>query len=110
MAAGIQVWDASGNLIFDTTTNLVKWLGRLSVGKSYTGSAQSGSLVVPQFSAYPLNKPFIARMDGLFRTGVYQDQAVFWVDGGTLYWEFPLADPGTNNINRGDQTVAYGLL
>jgi hypothetical protein len=102
-SAGIQVWDANGVLILDTSMTVVKWLGQISVGSSYTGSAQSGQVSVPEFATYPNNKPFIARMDGKLAPNSFGDEATFWVEGSYIKWAFP----GTS---RNNQTVAYGLL
>lgn len=41
MPAGLQVWDASGNLIFDTPDRMGRIIGEYSTGTS------AGSLVVP---------------------------------------------------------------
>lgn len=110
MAAGIQVWNAAGVLVLDTTTPLVKFIGKLSVGAAHTGSAKSGTLNVPEFTTYGNNTPFIARADGSLAPSTQADQAVFWISGSVIHWEYPLTDPGTGNINRGNQTVIYGLL
>lgn len=109
MPYGLQAWDASGNLILDTTTTLLKWVGSLSVGWNFTGSAQSGQLYVPAFASYPLNKPFLVRRDGILSPNVHDDQPTIWVDGDYIKWSYPNADPGTNGLYRTNATVDYGL-
>lgn len=111
MPAGLQCWDANNNLIIDIDTNIAKYLGTLQIGTSYTGSAQSGSITVPQFGQYS-NTPYFFRIDGVISTMDYE--AVITISGNQINWQYPRAsapvNPNGGWYNRPNQTLIYGLL
>ena len=86
MPAGMQCWDASGNLSFDRTTPVVKFTGSFSVGTSHTGTATSGSVYAPEF-ATTSHVGFFVRSDGGWSND--ETDAVVYISGNYLYWSFP---------------------
>lgn len=101
MPAGIQVWDASGNLIMNFDTTLVKFLGVISVGTSYTGSQQSGTVTDSRFTAYAGHTPFYTAVGGNINDENYDVQIS--ISGNVLTWTFP------NATARPDRTILYGI-
>jgi hypothetical protein len=101
MADGLRVWDESGTLIFDETTQTIKMLGLLGVGTNYTGGANSGSIVDGRFTQYPGHVGFFARIDGGASFEGYD--ATFSISGNTLSWSFP--NPG----QYPNQVILYGI-
>ncbi len=119
MADGLQVWDGSGTTMFDATTQVVKFLGTITIGWSpsganYTGDARSGSLSDGRFTQYGGHVPFFARIDGGYANDYSDAQWSF--SGNTLTWTYPLADPKYVTLNgttypaaRPVQTIIYGI-
>lgn len=116
--SGLQVWDGGGNLIFDQTTPVVKFLGTVVIGgignPSYTGSAQSGSVTDPRFTQFAGHTPFVCRIDGGVTTAQYD--AVWSFNGNVLTWYYPRSDPGslvidgaTYHMNRPTQRIVFGI-
>ena len=93
MSQGLQVWDAWGALVMDTTTinglvigNFVTSVSNGSLTDSRLGNGVPFIISAPLFLA-PQSKP-----------------PVIWVSGNTIYWEFP---PGsTTNVMS---SVIYGV-
>jgi hypothetical protein len=101
MPAGIQVWDASGNLIMNFDTTLVKLLGVLSVGTSYTGTQQSGSVTDTRFTAYAGHTPFYTAVGAALANDNADVQVS--ISGNVLSWSYPGA------TGRPDRTILYGI-
>lgn len=89
MAAGCQVFDASGNLRFGSGDYLPRFLGTVETGTA------DGSLYVADFSN---GIPF-----AYYTAYGVQRQARVYVSGNTLYWTF--MDGGTP-ING---YIVYGI-
>lgn len=114
MADGLRVWDAGATLIFDETTPVIKFLGTLSVGQSYTGATQQGVVTDPRFTQFAQHVPFWARNDGGFTSD--GTDCEFRFEGNNLIWTFPRADPGYLNSNgqpyyyaRPNIRIIYGI-
>lgn len=75
MPAGIQCWDAAGNLTLDMTDRIVKVLGVVDTG---TGG---GSIWVPGFSA-GTGWFYAAAVDG----GMRASPPTTTINGNTLSW------------------------
>jgi hypothetical protein len=101
MADGLRIWDESGTLIFDETTQTIKMLGLLGVGDNYTGGANSGSIVDGRFTQYGGHVGFWARIDGGASFEGYD--ATFSISGNTLSWSFP------NGNFHPNQIILYGI-
>ena len=73
MAAGLKIWDASGNLIVDLTTRI----GRV-VAVQAVGANSTGSVTVSQLAQ---GDPFTA-----FLTNVLSGKPLVTVSGTTVSW------------------------
>lgn len=110
MPSGIQVWDASGNLVFNIDTNVVKFLGVISVGKDHTGETGSGTVTDSRFTAYTGHTPFFTAVGG----GISVDgwDVDVSISGNVLTWTYPQATPlyvGGVLVNRPNRTILYGI-
>lgn len=114
MADGLQVWDASGNTMFDATTPVVKFLGEVTIGWSpgspnYTGTAKTGSIYDARLTQYAQHVAFWARIDGAFDSDGFD--ATWRQEGNSLIWTYP-RDAVTYNgtvYNRPQQRIVYGI-
>lgn len=110
MPVGLGISDANGNVIFDDTTSIIKILGYLSIGNSYTGSQQSGSVTDARFTQYPGSTSFWAAIDGTFTVDGYT--AIVTISGNVLNWSYPINDPFFINgayLARPNMTLIYGI-
>jgi hypothetical protein len=83
MAEGLQIWDAQGQLVFDTTTRNTRILGIVDIG---TGAA-TGSVTNAGFAE---GTPFWFCTALSFSTnlGDYIISPTFSVSGNTLTWNW----------------------
>lgn len=110
MPAGLQVWDANGVLILDRTSPVVKFLGYLSIGSSYTGAQQSGTITDARFTQYAGLTPFWTAIDGSFSIEGYT--ANVSIAGNVLNWSYPNNDPffiSGRYLARPNMTLVYGI-
>lgn len=108
--SGLQTWDSEGREAFNGRTTVVKFLGALSIGTSFTGSAQQGSFQNGNFTQYPQHQAFYARIDGGFDDKGYD--ADITIQGNTLTWRFPRDDTQNSNgfwLNRPNQVIIFGI-
>lgn len=77
MPAGLQVWDASGQLVIDLANRLTRIIGMVDTGGT------SGSISVPGFSQ---GTPFYAVVPLNAYLDSYQLTARASVTGNTLSW------------------------
>lgn len=94
MAAGLQVWDGGGGLIFDTNDRVGRVIGSVYTGGA-NGSIVHGELGAGQGFAIPLGVGF----DGAGALPTVR------VDGSTLSWNYYTA-PGFSNLNC---LIIYGV-
>lgn len=94
MPLGMQVWDASGNLIVDTATYMGRILGTVSTGTS------NGSVTNAGFAT---GQPwwFITRKT----SSAYMYTPKITISGNTLSWQF---ESGTY-ANKADCLITYGV-
>lgn len=81
MPQGLQVFDASGNLMVDVSNRLTRIMGIVSTGQV------TDSITVPEF---------LTDGDPWFCIHNYQrdyEPPEVWVDGDTLNWSYALPDP-----------------
>jgi hypothetical protein len=79
MPQGIQVWDASGNLILDTSTVTVRILDVITISAN-----GSGNITNTQFST---GVPFYFFQPFQYLIGNYQPTVTF--SGNTMSWSLP---------------------
>lgn len=98
MGTGVETYDASGNLVFDGTTSLARFLGSV-----YTGTS-NGSITV---AALTTGRPFFF---SVAHTTVSGDSSGFFTppvtinrDTGVLSWAF-------TNANQSPATITYGVF
>ena len=94
MPAGLQIWDASGNLIFDTPTRCGRVLGTVTFG------TMNGSVTNAQFAA---GTPFWFVSQSSPGYAAYQPTIA--VVGNTLSWSWTVSG-STGNIGG---TIIYGI-
>lgn len=100
--AGLTVWDANGNVVFDTTTQAVKMLGKINLGASY-GSPLSGSISVPMFAK---GRPFYMIISLEF--AILLNRPSISVSGTNLTWNYPVQYPN-NPPTQPNVQVIYGI-
>lgn len=115
MSTGLMLFLQDGTVTFDQTTPVVKFLGTLSVGASYTGAAYQGSIYDPRFTQYALHAPDWCRIDGGFNSDALDARWHF--EGNSLIWTFPVQQPAYVTVNgvsvltnRPNQTISYFLV
>lgn len=111
MPSGIQCWDASGNLTIDLTTNFVKFLGVLNIGKDFTGATTTGTVTDTRFTAYTGHTAFNAVVASGVRD-IKNYFPVISISGNVLTWTYPSTTPlysGGILINRPNATIIYGI-
>lgn len=96
MPSGLQIWDASGNLVLDTTVRTGTFVGALSTGTS------NGSLYVADLAR---GTPFAyVHIPSALTT--YSLTPAVWVDGQTVTWAFLGGDGQSVPVNA-DVTYGY---
>jgi hypothetical protein len=101
MTAGIQCWDASGNLVVDITSRLSRVIGSAPVGPGNTPSVTDARLAggAVWFAFQP------SQIWGFINMDV--SRPIFSVSGNTISWTYS-AGAGVNNIQiKG--TLFYGV-
>jgi len=83
MPQGIQVWDASGTLILDTSTVTVRILDVITISGNTSGNVTS-----TQFST---GIPFYFFQPFQYRRGNNQPTVTF--NGNTMSWSLPASAP-----------------
>ena len=94
MSAGLQIWDASGNLIFDTPTRCGRVLGTVSFGNT------NGSVSNAQFAA---GTPFWFVSQTSPGYAAYQPTIA--VASNTLTWTWSTSGAAGNQGG----TIIYGI-
>lgn len=95
MPAGLQVWDAAGNLVVDITTRLSRFLGSVNSGTS------AGSISVPDLvQGTPFY--FVIISGGAVPVGSFGPEVTF--SGTTMSWTFA---PGRTPLAA---TIFYGVF
>jgi len=77
MPQGLQIWDTSGNLVFDTNTNAGRVLGNVTVTASTAGSATNAGLTT--------GRPFWIFQ--VTTTQYFTKQPAISVSGTTISWD-----------------------
>ena len=97
MSQGLQIWDASGELVLDTKYRVAKLIGRVTTGTS------NGSISVPAFSkGIPI---FYGILDSSAQVNPYwQYHPSISVAGNTLSWFFSDSYPQY----RASVIITYG--
>jgi hypothetical protein len=100
MAAGLQIWDASGNLVLDASYRVMRIIGSASLdGTGAGGSATDSRFAQGCFVSFQAAK---SNGDGFLDHGVIMP--VFTINGSTLSWSYP--PPNSASF----ETYANGVL
>lgn len=102
----LRTYDAAGRPTLELTSTVQKFMGVGSVGWSYTGGAQSGTINDSRFVQYPGCVPYVIVISGQIDVGGYMPQ--FSISGTTLTWSYRLANAQT--YTRPDTTFIYGIF
>jgi hypothetical protein len=104
MAAGLQIFDAAGNTIVDTSTAVALIVGEAVIGGS--GSPKSGTITDPRLA---LGDPFVVVISGgiALSGGAPNNLPVFGFNGATLTWSYP--DPNGYTDSRVQARFLYGV-
>ena len=103
MPQGIQVWDASGNLIFDTNDQTVKIFGITAVGATTSSDTDTGTITDARFTMFAGHDPFYITLEGGQGTTDFKSAPVWSFSGNNLNWSYPI--PG----NRPREKILYGV-
>jgi hypothetical protein len=110
MPAGMLVWDASGNLVVDTTTFLGRYLGQASIGSG------TGTIVNDQFTTgVPWCIPVLENASsinvsntfGFADSNLWLSAPTFSFSGNTLTWTRVSLSLGNNSYPS--CTLIYGV-
>lgn len=102
MPAGLQTFDAAGNVIVDLSDRIAKIFGVLDIGNSYTGATMAGSVVDSRFTNYAGTTPWFGLISStFFRTELHPSISIA---GNTLSWSFPAGS------SRPDTSIIYGIF
>lgn len=102
MPAGLQIWDASGTLIFDTTTQTIKFFGTYIIGPG-GDNRSSGTITDSRFSIFAGHVPFFVQIEG--GTGSSIRNAATWTfSGNNLNWSYPVPS------SRATEKIIYGVI
>lgn len=101
MPAGLQVWDASGNLVVDITSRLQRFVGSAPVGGSNPSSVTNANLSAGTvwFAFQPSQIWGFQNMD--------VSRPIFSVSGNTISWVYS-AGATTRNIQI-QGTLFFGV-
>jgi hypothetical protein len=98
MPAGLQTFDAAGNIVIDTSTRVGTLLGTVDTGKS------NGFVAVPEFS---LGTPFwsISGLDSSYTMYAPSIEAGYLDGVYRIRWTFNVSGANYNNTFR----ITYGV-
>jgi len=103
MPSGIEIRDASGNVIFDTVTQTIKFFGNYTIG--YGGhDVASGSITDNRFTAYAGHEPFYLQIEGGQGSSAGSWAPIWTFNGNTLSWSYP------NPSVRPTERISYGVV
>lgn len=103
MSAGLQVFDASGNIILDATYRVMRIINSVYIGPSNpTGSITDARLAQGGFVSF---QPEITCGDGYLSGGVICP--AFSITGSTLTWSYPAKNSAQYDVYQSG-TVFYG--
>lgn len=110
MPQGLQVFDAAGQVVIDTSTIVGLLIGRIDVAENQL----SGSIYNPKLtSGRPFVVPFIGMMKSPVGAGggrndlITSSQVSFGVNGNTLTWSRPQRSAQETSSPAG--TIYYGI-
>ena len=101
MPQGLEINDSAGNLVLGLTDDILKIFGVLSIGQSYTGTNQTGTLTDSRFTAYSGSASFYILIAGEQYNPRYD--AAISISGNVLTWTFP------STSLRPDSVFVYGV-
>jgi hypothetical protein len=101
MPAGFQTFDASGNVVVDITTGLVKFLGAFWIGASHTGSNFSGTVTDSNLTLAG-HTAFALVMFG--SSWAINNNPTLSISGTTITWQFPALS------TRPNTRIIYGVF
>lgn len=100
MTAGLQIFDANGQLTFTSGDYLPRYLGAVQTGVS-TGSLYNAALIDGTGTPFYICVPLVANNDA-FYAGWFPPTISF--NGGTMTWDFGTSSGGGSNC-----LVIYGI-
>jgi hypothetical protein len=95
MAVGLQIFDASGNVVLDATFRVMRIIGSVSLGGS-SGSLSDSRLTQGGFVSF---QPAVTGGDGVLSAGVIVPR--FAISGSTLTWSYPARNSSNDVIQTG---------
>ena len=93
MAAGLQIWDASGNLILDASYRVLRVMGSISINGNSGSLPADDRLNQGGFVSF---QPAICNGDGFDSGGVISPQ--FSIVGGVLSWSYAAKHNSTYDV------------
>lgn len=95
MAVGLQIFDASGNIVLDATFRVMRIISSVSLDGS-NGSRSDDRLAQGGFVSF---QPAITGGDGYLSAGIIVPR--FVISGSTLSWSYPPRNSGNDVIQTG---------
>jgi hypothetical protein len=92
MAAGLQIFDASGNIILDATYRVMRIIGSVYINGD-NNSRSDSRLAQGGFVSF---QPDVTCGDGYLAGGVIAPS--FSISGGTVSWNYPPKNSGQYDI------------
>ncbi len=98
MSCGLQIFDASGNLVLDATYRVMRIIGSQSIGYgiSLSGSVSDSRLQQGGFVSF---QPNIFAGEGFMSGGVLVP--TFSISNGVLSWNYPALNNATYDTYQG---------
>lgn len=103
MAAGLQIFDANGNIVLDATYRVMRIIGSVSIGDSYL----SGNVTDDRFlqGGWASFQPSVMTGQGYLSGGVIAPR--FSISGNVLSWSYAAKNSSTYDIYQ-NGTLFYG--
>ncbi|MFD1556043.1 hypothetical protein ACFSHT_10460 [Paraburkholderia silviterrae] len=102
MPAGLQVWDANGNIILDVTYRVLRIIDSVRLSSGSSGNRFDDRLTQGGWVSF---QPDVSLGDGYMSGGVIAPR--FSISGNTLAWSYAAKNSGTYDIYQ-DGTLFYG--
>lgn len=104
MTAGLQMWDANGNIVLDATYRVMRIIGSRSLSQGAAGSVVDDRFTQGGWVAF---QPSVMIGEGYLSGGVIVPR--FSISGNTVSWSYAAKNNTTYDIYQ-DGVLFYGAF
>ena len=104
MAAGLQIFDANGNIVLDATYRVMRIIGAQSIGDGFGGSVVDDAFSQGGWVSF---QPSVMTGEGYLSGGVIAPR--FSISGNTLSWSYAAKNSSQYDIFQ-NGTLFYGAF